>query len=221
VVKSPQMYTLTPKNLTARARPLRPRFFEPVRRCALPLSALIYLLILGGCVQVVQPIPLSDTRLPAEAKQRIADAEDALVIASGRLEDAQAKLEEARMKQSRFNLKPPPLGSAQGAAQSVVDQRVLLSTTLRDYARSEFVLSQERLTLIYAQTAMRYDLKVYRLKSITDRVERQQKKMLQLRTQIKGARRSWEESLSAWWDAYKQLAQAKNTHPFWIYEFSR
>ena len=220
-MKSPKICMLTPKNSTDRVRALRSWFIKMTRRAPVSLSAFLYLFVLSGCAQIVQPIPLSDSRLPAEAKQRIADAEDALVIASGRLEDAQAKLEEARMKQSRFNLKPPPLGSAQGAAQSVVDQRVLLSTTLRDYARSEFVLSQERLTLIYAQTAMRYDLKVYRLKPITDRVERQQKKMLQLRTQIKGARRSWEETLSAWWDAYKQLSQAKNTHPFWIYEFSR
>jgi hypothetical protein len=189
-------------------------------------SLWITLLCLGGilalcigCGQVIQPLSLSDIRLPAKAKQRIADAEDALIITQSQLADTQLSLDRAQKRQLRFNTKPPKLGSATGAAQAMIDYRVALLGGQEVYHQSDLELSRARLQLIYAQTAMRYDLNVYDLKPLTDRVKGLQSQMLKSRSQYRNSLIQWEKRLDQWWSAYRTLGQQGKTIPFWIYSF--
>ena len=68
---------------------------------------------------------------------------------------------------------------------------------------------------------MRYDLKVYDLEPLTLRVDALRDTMLALRRALKPARKMWEDRLTEWWTAYKQLANSSGTQPFWVYEFVR
>jgi hypothetical protein len=172
-----------------------------------------------GCGQVIQPLSLSDIRLPAKAKQRIADAEDALIITQSQLADTQLSLDRAQKRQLRFNTKPPKLGSATGAAQAMIDYRVSLLGDQEVYHQSDLELSRARLQLIYAQTAMRYDLNVYDLKPLTDCVKGFQSQMLKSRSQYRNSLIQWEKRLDQWWSAYRTLGQQGKTIPFWIYSF--
>ena len=186
----------------------------------LQFLGLIGSLFLGlGCGQVIKPLSLSDARLPAKAKQRIADAEDALIIAQSQLNDTQRSLNKAQERQIRFNTRPPQLGSAQGAAQTMIDYRITLLGDLEAYHQADLQLSRARLQLIYAQTALRYDLNVYDLKPLTDTVQQSQNQMLKKRSLFRSSQRQWEKHLNAWWQAYRILGQQGKTIPFWIYSF--
>ena len=188
---------------------------------SIPKYILLFMIIFltFGCGQVIQPLSLSDTRLPAKAKQRIADAEDALIITQSQLSDTRLSLDRAQKRQLRFNTRPPQLGSATGAAQAMIDYRVTLLGNREEYHKADLELSRARLQLIYAQTAMRYDLTVYDLTPLTTRVQKTQNTMLKTRSKYRNSLLQWEKYLDTWWQAYRALSQQGKTIPFWIYSF--
>lgn len=180
----------------------------------------VALCFLFACQQQVHTLSLSDARLPAAAKQRIADGEDAVLIAQTQVAQAKKFLEESITRQMRFIQSAPDLGSLQGSSESLMNQRVSLREQELQYLKADLALSKSRLRLIYAQTAMRYDLKVYNLQPLEKKMKQDQSKMLRLRSQLKPARKQWETDLSDWWTAYGQWAKNnQSTHQFWSYEF--
>ena len=193
------------------------------------LSALLWTLIsvtlislsCGGCAQVVRPLSPADTRLPSEAKQRIADAEDAVIIAQSRAQDARRLLDIAQARVVQFERTPPKLGSALGSARQLNSARLSLAELEHNYAEVDVKLSRSRLTLVYAQTSMRYDLAVYDLAPLDQAVDQQRKMLLKLRQERKGLRAELKKLRDDWWAAYQSLARGAGTQPYWVHEFGR
>ena len=144
---------------------------------------LFHLIIVGtgllniGCNQQVKALSAADIRLPSAAKQRIADAEDAVLIAQSRFEDAQQMYEKTLEKNSKFNEQPPNLGSATTIAKELNAARVNYTALQANYAEVDLALSESRLQLVYAQTALRYDLAVYDLVPLNQAVTQQRSKL--------------------------------------------
>ena len=176
---------------------------------------------IGGCTQVVQPLSPADTRLPSEAKQRIADAEDAVIITESRAQDAVRQLELAQARVVQFEQTPPKLGPALGSARKLNNARLSLAELELKYAQVDVKLSQSRLTLVYAQTSMRYDLAVYDLTPLDLSVDQQRKMLLKLRQERKSLRAELKQLRDDWWAAYQSLARSEGTQPYWVHEFGR
>lgn len=184
------------------------------------LSTLVYLgLGLSACSQRVQALSAADQRLPNEAKQNIADAEDAVLIAQSRVQDAQNRLEQAQIKQIKFTQSPPDLGSAKQIAGQLYTAQTSLAQLNLDYANVNLNLSRARLALVYAQTSMRYDIAVYDLKPMNLDVEKTQRQLLQLRKEKKLAQSKMKTLVEQWWTAYQGLAKTSGTQGFWVHEF--
>jgi hypothetical protein len=191
-----------------------------VKKISTLFCSIMLFISLIGCQQHVRVLSLSDARLPAAAKQRIADGEDAVLIAQTQVAHAKKVLDKTVARQVRFLQSAPNLGTVQNSSESLMAQRVGLREQELKYLQADLALSRSRLRLIYAQTAMRYDLKVYNLEPLENSMKKDQKRMLRLRAQLKPARKQWETSLSTWWTAYRQWAQgSQGTHQFWAYEF--
>lgn len=188
---------------------------------SLMLLACVSVSLLGGCAQVISPLSPADSRLPSAAKQRIADAEDAVVIARSRARDARAALTREQTRIAEFESRPPKLGAALNAARQLNSARLARADLESKYAAAELALSESRLTLIYAQTSLRYDLAVYDLTPLDATIEVRRATLLKLRRELKSVRADVRERRSAWWTAYQQLARSGGTQPYWVHEFSR
>ena len=175
----------------------------------------------AGCGQKIRSISAADSRLPSEAKERIADAEDAVLIARSRLQDAKKVHRDAELSSDKFSRKPPNFGQATSIAKQLNAARLNLASLEQSYAEVNYKLSRSRLKLVYAQTAMRYDLAVYDLQPLNLSVDQNRASLLLLRKERKQARAKMKGLVDKWWGAYKQLAGSGGTQAFWIYEFTR
>ena len=190
------------------------------RYCLLSLfSLLLFSLNLQACSQRVQALSAADQRLPNEAKQNIADAEDAVLIARSRVQDAQSKLEQAQIKQRKFMQSPPDLGTAKQIASQLYTAQENFAQLNLEYADVNLKLSRVRLALVYAQTSMRYDIAVYDLKPMNQEVEKTQGQLLALRKKKKLAKSKMKTIVKQWWTAYQALAKSSGTQGFWVHEF--
>ena len=123
------------------------------------LSLLLFLLV--GCGASVDRLSLSDPRLPVDARRWVADAEDAVVVASARLADANKRLAAARDWNQRITQAKPSTGAGGGKAQlqrsqmanAIISERTVLNCGVTRLANA-------RRKLIYAETAMRHDISV-------------------------------------------------------------
>ncbi len=185
------------------------------------ISLVFALLSLIGCGQTIRSISAADNRLPNEAKERIADAEDAVLIARSRLQDTERAREIADQKSLKFSQQPPNLGSATAIARQLISARLHLASLEQSYAEVNHQLSLNRLKLVYAQTAMRYDIAVYDLIPLDQSVDGARQALLQLRRERKQARSKMKTLVDQWWKAYKGLAQSTGTQAFWVYEFTK
>lgn len=159
----------------------------------------------SACAPQITPLNLSDPRLPAEARQGIADAQDEVVVAEGRLLDAEGELTRARSAVTRLSAAPPQLGAALPKLEAVGSERLALRVAERDYAAADLRRAQARLELMYAQTALRYDLRVYELTPLENTAAATSREALAAREALRPARARLEEALSAWWEAYRAL----------------
>lgn len=199
---------------------IRSIFSTLIRLRVLIFSLLISCLI-SACGQQIKAISAADPRLPSEAKERIADAEDAVLIARSRLQDAESSYQTAELNSDQFSRKPPNFGQATSIAKQLISARLNLASLEQSYAEVNYQLSLSRLELVYAQTAMRYDLSVYDLKPLDLAVDRHRASLLLLRKERKKSRSAMKELVDQWWGAYQQLAASGGTQPFWIYEFNQ
>lgn len=185
---------------------------------AFTLFTLLSVPLLFGCGQIVRPLSAADSRLPSEAKQRIADAEDAVLIARSRFRDAKLNFERAIQRNIKFERKPPNLGAATILARQLNIAKVNLAELETRYATVNQKLSQNRLKLVYAQTSMRYDIAVYDLVPLDRSVDSLRTSLLELRKQKKKAQAEMKSIADKWWAAYQGLAQSSSTQDFWVHE---
>jgi hypothetical protein len=167
-----------------------------------------------ACQTKVQEISLSDKRLPAEARQKIADAQDAQIVARAKVANAENQLRQAQEKQAK-SLKQS-LGSANQQFQQLAFSRIHLADIQLKMSQAELDFTRKRLSLVYAQTAMRYDLAVYDVTQLEMEVEELKKRYLSLRGEFQTSKNEWEKRLTEWWSAYGQLGQ--NTQAYWSFE---
>lgn len=200
-------------------KPKDRRYIHVWRLRLLVLGALFSALSMG-CGQKVSALSPSDSRLPAEAKQRIADAEDAVIVSQSRAADARHIFEEGQARMIAFDRATPELGSATSAAQQLNRAQLMLSQLNLSYAEADVELSQARLQLVYAQTAMRYDLAVYDLYPLQARVDQKKDEVIQLRSARKKLSAELKSDLDAWWSAYQTLSKSTGTHAYWVHEIS-
>jgi hypothetical protein len=183
------------------------------------LSIASFALQMSACAPTVAPLALSDARLPAEARQSIADAQDELVVAEGRLLDAEADLARAQGALTRLSAAPPQLGGALPKLEAVGSERLALRVAERGYAAADLRRARARLELMYAQTALRYDLRVYELAPLEAAATLASREALAAREALRPARARLEEALSAWWEAYRALGP--DAARFWEGALSR
>lgn len=186
--------------------------------------------VVGGCKTTkVARLDLRDSRLPVEARRWLADAEDEVAIARARRADAETGLDE--LEDYRDDLyercRDIEMGSHVEAqvtwAEYLTDafddyafERVLLKKLELTAARKALQLARARLTLARAETAVRYDVKVYDLEPIAQEVEA-------LRDDVAGAERDVEEqranverTATEVWKAYAQfVGKQGDTHALW------
>ena len=84
-----------------------------------------------ACGQQVKSISAADNRLPSEAKERIADAEDAVLIAKSRLQDAQSTHRTAELNSDKFSRNPPKFGAATSIAKQLISARLNMASLER------------------------------------------------------------------------------------------
>ncbi|MEE2644574.1 MAG: hypothetical protein VYD19_06535 [Myxococcota bacterium] len=189
-----------------------PRFLS-WRRAAPSLLGLTLTLLIG-CQQGVAPLKLSDPRLPAAARQRIADAEDAVEVTLGDLEEARRGLSLAVARQIRAEENPPALGAAASAFSGLQTQRVLRAEAEFILAEAELQLAEARLQLVYAESALRYDLAVHPLEPLRQAVDRTRERALTARAAQLQSKQSWQQALDVWWTSY-QGTGAEARRAYW------
>ena len=182
------------------------------------LSLLLFLLV--GCGASVDRLSLSDPRLPVDARRWVADAEDAVVVASARLADANKRLAAARDWNQRITQAKPYTGAVGGKAQlqrsqmanAIISER----TVALELARGDLELANARRKLIYAETAMRHDISVYNMTPLRAHVDEKLQTVLALRDRHRKSRRVALNATDAWWATWrKYVASKSDTGPFW------
>ena len=172
------------------------------------IGGLLFGAVFSACQRPITPLSLADPRLPSQAKRRIADAEDAVEVAIGDLAEAQRERARAEARQARSAAAPPPLAAAAGPFSALQQQRVMSASATETLAATELALADARLNLIYAETALRYDLAVYPLEPLRAAVEVRRAAFLQARSAWLESRQRWQEALDRWWTSYRGVAAA-------------
>ena len=185
-------------------------------RWSIPLM----LVCLVGCGSTVDRLSLSDPRLPVDARRWVADAEDAVVVATAWLSDAHKRLREAQAWNERISRGRPYNGSVGSKAQlqrgqmasAIISER----TVALELAAGDLELAQARRQLIYAETAMRHDIAVYNMTPLRATVDQKLQAVLALRDRHRKSRRRSLNATDAWWATWRQYVGSKSdTGPFW------
>ena len=192
------------------------------------MKHIVYLCLLSflsipiiGCGGLsVDRISLSDPRLPVDARQWVADAEDAVVVSNARLAETKRNVQDVVKSQSA-TLAGQPFTGAQGPqVQLRRDQmglaRVEATKAAYELAKAEVELSKKRLMLVYAETAMRHDIDIYNMPPLQAAVDNALKAVITRRNRHRMARNAELKATDDWWKAWQEYVRAKSdTRPFW------
>lgn len=160
----------------------------------------------------VQRLSLNDTRLPLEARRWLADAEDEVFIREARVVDAEQAL--AAMEDYRNNLlthlekawlgkkKGPNGKKAFDAFVKYTSTRKQLMSLQLDLAIQEYELAQARLTQVRGETANQYDLDVYEIGPMIEKVTELRKGVASMTDVVEKKRIEMERTAAAAWNAY-------------------
>ncbi len=200
---------------------------------------LVLILFIFGCTPLgvrpsgversgVQRLNLRDPRLPVEAKRWLADAEDEVAIARARVDDAETEL--TRMKAYRISVIerledtwPVAKGAATAAGESASWAFVRCSEQKVELAELELALSKKaldlaisRLTQARAETAIRYDLAIYKIETIVAEVEQQRQEVASIQAKVEEQKISVEKATDEVWKAYlKYVSKGGITNALW------
>lgn len=181
--------------------------------CATVLGAT---LATSGCAgQSVDPIDIHNPVISVESRRFVADAQDAVSIARSALNEDERQFAEARERKkellSNSKWKEMPEAVVQ-SFQKLLDARIKLAQLRRDLAAAELALAEEKLTEVYAETAVRHDLETYDLEPIRKEVDARLAKMRQINKAIGEHLLLVDRSSKAWWKTYRGLLN-DNKHP--------
>lgn len=169
--------------------------------------------------QNVAVLNLRDPRLPLEARRWLADAEDEVAVAHARVDDAGKELTELRayLEHLQRQLDRSLLEGQRGALEEgrqvtaafriYAKERLELGAERLEAAKRGLELARARLTLARAETALRYDLAVYELKSIAADNERLRTEVAALERAVEETRTRAEKRADELWQAYSVYAQ--------------
>jgi hypothetical protein len=154
-----------------------------------------------GCGGVA-PLDVQDPRLTPDARRRVADAEDAPVVARARL----AAAEDEASSLERWAESMRGGGGVGGATQALVemaDARVAHARGEVEVKRAALTLALARRTLTYAETAIRHDLAIYPLEALRAAVDSARSQMLAVRSEQLARSNRLEQRVDAWWTAFQ------------------
>ncbi len=188
-----------------------------MRRMQTIIGLLFAASLLIGCGGHVKYLSLRDERLPLEARRWLADAEDEVAIARARVVDAENVLSKIEDYQEHMvgQLKDQWGGSRGGADglkawqmfAAYIKERVGLAELTLKAANVAEDLAKMRLTQARAETAMRYDLAVYELPPIAEKVEKLRGEVAEMTKQVEGQRVRVERSAGEAWKVFHQFAK--------------
>jgi hypothetical protein len=168
----------------------------------------------------VDPLSLTDPRLPVDARRWVADAEDAVVVSRAR-RDESARVAKDIVRWQQAVLTAAPFTGSKGAdAKRKRDElgldRIGAASAAYRLTEAELALSKARLQLIYAETAMRQDIAVYDMPPLQAAVDKALQSVIVHRDLHRRARETELKTTDAWWSAWQNMAKSKSdTRPFW------
>jgi hypothetical protein len=169
------------------------------------LWALALITLGSGCTSVT-PLNVQDPRLPPAARRRVADAEDAMVVARARV--AATRADAAELRRTRDVRGQADFGPASTAFSALANARVVHAEATEAVAEADLAYARDRLTLTYAETAIRHDLQVYELAPLTQAVEQRRATVTQTRRSRQDARQALELATTTWWTAWRAHVKA-------------
>jgi hypothetical protein len=176
------------------------------------------LLLVMACAAVscatteVKRLDLRDPRLPAEARRWLADAEDEVAIAWARMDDSRAELKalESYHEAQLERLEELTRGKAKAQGDKALqafskygDERIELAEMELELAGIALDLARTRLTQARAETAVRYDVRVYELEPIVREVELLRNEVAATERKVEEQRANVERSAGEVWKAFR------------------
>lgn len=175
-------------------------------------------------------LDLHDPRLPVEARRWLADAEDEVVIASARVDleqKALVRLEAYRVQQDRQLTAVAEGADTEGRRRSAArlkglmlaytESRIGLQEITRRVARDRLELARARLILTRAETAMRYDLAVYEVETVAQKVAALREKVAGAQGLLEAQRAQVDQAAGQSWLAYAAFVGAGGqTQALWV-----
>ena len=174
-----------------------------------PAAALLALTACGAALH----IDVHDERLPLEARRWVADAEDAVTIATAELEDTRRALAAERARSLRVPTGATPLLSAWRRLADARVQLAVAEVAFAGGARSAAVARREE---VLAATATRYDLGVYELATYQREAGLARSDLQRLTLAVEDQRAVTSALATAFWTAWQDhVAQGGDTGVLW------
>lgn len=171
-------------------------------------GAFLLALLLAGCGGRAPEVNIHDPRLPVEARQWLADAQDAVVITRAGRDEARTELDAVRRWGAEVAGVQWPAGGAGVTAQAQLaalgEARLTLARLRLAAADRAIGLAEARLDLIAAETAMRHDLAVYDLAPLRQRTESAATAARAASADAERQREVALQAATAWWTTYGQ-----------------
>lgn len=174
-------------------------------RLTILLTALIACLALSGCASTVEPIDLYDETIPVQARQIVADAQDAVAIAEAHRDSAARHLSELeRWRDDKVSSErwPADAQGLLGALSNYADARVAMAALELERTEAEVALARANRELLTAKTAIRHDLAVYDLAPLRETADARQEAVEAIKDRIARQRERLAKRSDAWWKAY-------------------
>lgn len=172
-----------------------------------------------GCTRRVQPIDLKDETIPVEARELVADAEDAIAIARAERDRAREDLERTRDWRDEILGRDWPSGadSILGELRRLADARVRLEELRVQRAEERIELAEARYRLITARTAIRQDLAVYDLEPLKEEVDEAGGEVDAIDEKIESKRGEVAQMENDWWNRYADwVDQGNDSRSFYV-----
>lgn len=123
-------------------------------------TLLVVALAAAGCGGGVPVIYSTDTRLPAEGKQRLAESEDDLAVSLGQLRARREERDELEVRQERFedldDLWEREGGGLMRSRAALLEARMELADRRIEEAEARAEVDEARLRLARAEVLLRY-----------------------------------------------------------------
>lgn len=192
-----------------------------LRLGSIPTAVLVWgiALLALGCTRRVKPIDLEDESIPVEARELVADAEDAIAIARAERDRARDDLEQTREWRTEILDRDWPSGaqSLLGRLRELADARVRLEALRVERANERIELAEARYKLITARTAIRQDLAVYDLEPLKKKVDDEGSDVDDVEEKIQAKRAEVAQKENDWWNRYaKWVDEGNDSRSFYV-----